>query len=169
MCYFPTCGQHLSIISYNLNTKAAKGTFFEVLGTKMSLFFKILGVKTGAIFIFLAGGYSKFPQWTVWIFVFKIHDLYIKLGLICIETGWNMVNMTTMLLVVPQNSQARKLKFGTQRNNNNKSVNSLHKLVVSNPQVWYPTWYTYNNFQFDLHFCLQYCSIEVIGGQKRKH
>ena len=63
----PHVAHHLSIISYNLNTKAAKGTFFKVLGTKMGLFFKILGAKMGAIFIILAVGYSKFPQWTVCI------------------------------------------------------------------------------------------------------
>ena len=46
-----------------------------------------------------------------------------------------------------------------------KSVNSLHKLTASNPQLWYPKWYTYKNFQIDLHLGLQYCSIEVVGGQ----
>ena len=34
------------------------------------------------------------------IFVFKIHYLYIKLGLICIETEWNGLNIIPMLLVL---------------------------------------------------------------------
>ena len=34
------------------------------------------------------------------IFVFKIHYLYIKLGLICIETEWNGLNKIPVLLVL---------------------------------------------------------------------